>query len=99
MGVDTVRHRMRSRSLLDRGIAPVIGNRLPRKGLLTGRPSNRAQSESIEKLARVSSDSALKVEAASQASAEKAALGAAVPSDLQAKLDDYESRLIDLETP
>lgn len=77
----------------------MIGNRPPRKGSVTGKPGNRANSESVERLARVAGDSALKVEAASQASASAAAIDAAVPPNLQDTLNDYATRLDNLENP
>lgn len=74
-----------------------IGNRLPRKGHVTGRLSNRAESESLERAQVQTTTGALRVEAASQASTEAAALASAVPSDLSGTLADYEARLQDLE--
>lgn len=77
----------------------MIGNRPPRKGVVTRKPGNRAISESLERAQLQTATGALRVEAASQADATGAAIDLAVPSDLQARLDDYETRLTNLETP
>ncbi|MEO9625854.1 MAG: hypothetical protein ABJF09_00435 [Qipengyuania citrea] len=47
----------------------MIGNRLPRKGVVSGRPSNRAESESLERALVQTTTGVLRVEAASQANA------------------------------
>lgn len=74
------------------------GNRVPRGARATGRPGNRVQSESLDRTSVQATTGALRVEAASQADATAAAIDAAVPSNLQARLDDYEQRITDLES-
>lgn len=71
-----------------------IGNRLPRKVTVTGRPGNRAESETHERARAQAETAALRIEAASQAKATGEEL-----SSRDAILTDYGTRLDDLENP
>lgn len=75
-----------------------MGNRPPRNASVTRKPSNRVQSEASERAKLQAATGALRVEAASQADATADAIELSVPTDLATRLENYETRLQQLES-
>lgn len=75
-----------------------MGNRPPRNASVTRKPTNRVQSAAAERAQLRAATGALRVEAASQADATADAISGAVPSDLATRLENYETRLQQLES-